>query len=71
MLLIQSRHDGIVEYECAEDFKKRADELGNICELYSVVGERNTHSWYTAGLFFLTRQENKDLDKFYSWIEAL
>ena len=70
-LLIQSRHDGIVEYECAEDFKKRADELGNICELYSVVGERNTHSWYTAGLFFLTRHENKDLDKFYSWIEAL
>ncbi len=70
-LLIQSRHDGIVEYECAEDFKKRADELGNICELYSVAGERNTHSWYTAGLFFLTRQENKDLDKFYSWIEAL
>ena len=71
MLLIQSRHDGLLEYACAGDLKRRADELGNICELYSVAGERNTHSWYTAGLFLLTREENKDIDKFYTWIENL
>ena len=69
MLLIQSRHDGIVEYACAEDFAKRAAELGNACEIYSVQDKKNTHSWYTAGMFLETRKENKGLDKFFTWIE--
>ena len=69
MLLIQSRHDGLLRYECAEDFAARAEELGNTCELYSVEDRKNTHSWYTAGLFLETREENRALDRFYSWIE--
>lgn len=69
MLLIQSRHDGLIEYACAEDFAARAEELGNDCELYSVTDKKNTHSWYTAGMFLETRAENKGLDKFFSWIE--
>ena len=69
MLLIQSRHDGLLEYACAEDFAARAEELGNVCELYSVTDKKNTHSWYTAGMFMETREENKGLDKFFSWIE--
>ncbi len=69
MLLIQSRHDGLIQYECAEDFAERARELGNSYELYTVEDKKNTHSWYTAGLFLETRQENKGLDKFFSWIE--
>ena len=36
MLLIQSRHDGLIQYECAQDFAARAEELGNACELYCV-----------------------------------
>ena len=71
MLLIQSRHDGLIDYACAEDFARRAEELGNACELYSVVDRKNTHSWYTAGLFLETREENRGLDKFFSWIEEL
>lgn len=71
MLLIQSRHDGLIDYACAEDFAQRAREVGNACELYSVEDRKNTHSWYTAGLFLETRAENKGLDKFFSWIEAL
>ncbi len=71
MLLIQSRHDGLLEYACAEDFAKRAQELGNPCELYSVTDKKDTHSWYTAGLFLESREENKALDKYYSWIESL
>jgi len=71
MLLIQSRHDGLIEFACAEDFARRAEELGNTCELYSVVDRKNTHSWYTAGLFLETREENRGLDKFFSWIEEL
>lgn len=69
MLLIQSKHDGLIEYACAEDFAKRAKELGNSCELYSVQDKKNTHSWYTAGMFMEKREENKCLDKFFSWIE--
>ena len=71
MLLIQSKHDGLLQFECAEDFANRARELGNTCEIYSVIDKKNTHSWYTAGLFLETRQENKGLDKFFSWIEEL
>lgn len=69
MLLIQSRHDGLIQYACAEDFAKKARDLDIDCELYEVVDRKNTHSWYTAGLFMEKRQENKALDKFFSWIE--
>ena len=69
MLLIQSRHDGLIDYACAEDFAEKAGRVGNSCELYSVVDRKNTHSWYTAGMFLETREENKGLDKFFSWIE--
>lgn len=71
MLLIQSKHDGLIGYACAEDFAKSAEEVGNICELYSVTDRKNTHSWYTAGMFLESREENKGLDKFFSWIEKL
>lgn len=69
MLLIQSRHDGLLSFACAEDFAKKAKELGNECELYSVTDQKNTHSWYTAGMFLESRDENKGLDRFFSWIE--
>ena len=70
MLLIQSRHDGLIDYACAEDFARRAREVGNACELYSVEDRRNTHSWYTAGMFLETREANRGLDRFFTWIEA-
>ena len=71
MLLIQSRHDGLVGYACAEDFAEKAEKTGNRCELYSVTDRKDTHSWYTAGMFMETREENKGLDKFFSWIEEI
>ncbi len=71
MLLIQSRHDGLLEFGCAEDFADKARTVGNICEIYEVEDKKNTHSWYTAGCFLLSREENKTLDKFMSRIEEL
>ena len=71
MLLIQSRHDGLIDFSCAEEFYKKAISLGITCELYEVVDKKNTHSWYTAGMFLETRAENKGLDKFLSWIENI
>ena len=44
MLLIQSRHDGLIDFSCAEDFYKKAVSLGIACELYGVVKE-NPKSW--------------------------
>lgn len=69
MLLIHSRHDGIVVFGCAEDFAEKAKTVGNKCEIYEVEDKRNTHSWYTAGIFFLNRDENKTLDRFLRFIE--
>lgn len=71
MLLIQSRHDGLIDYSFAEEMRDRAIELGMKCELYEVVDELNTHSWYTAGVFAKTREENKSLDKFFTWVEEV
>ena len=71
MLLIQSRHDGLIDFSCAERLYEKAKSVGNECELYEVVDKKNTHSWYTAGMFLETRNENQGLDKFFSWIEKL
>ena len=71
MLLIQSRHDGLVEFECAEDFMQKSEVVGNKCEIYEVEDKRNTHSWYTAGCFLFSREKDKTLDKFLSWIEEI
>ena len=69
MLLIQSRHDGLIEFECAEDLASKAEMVGNSCEIYEVEDKRNTHSWYTAGYFLFERNESKTLDKYMTWIE--
>lgn len=71
MLLIQSRHDGLIEYSCAEHFYEKAKKLGIECELYTVADQKNTHSWYTAGMFLETREENQSLNQFFSWIEKI
>lgn len=71
MLLIQSEHDGLIEYSCAEHFCEKAKGLGIECELYAVVDQKNTHSWYTAGMFLETREKNQGLNKFFSWIENM
>ena len=69
MFLIQSRHDGLIEFECAEEFAKKASSLGIKNEIYSVEDKKNTHSWYTAGIFLLSREENKTLDRFLKRLE--
>lgn len=71
MLLIQSRHDGLIEYSCAESLYEKAKGLGITCELYTVVDQKNTHSWYTAGMFLETRETNRSLNKFFAWIENI
>ena len=69
MLLIQSRHDGLLEFECAEDFARKAEAVGNKYSIYEVEDKRNTHSWYTAGCFLYGRSEDKTVDRFLSFVE--
>ncbi len=64
MLLIQSKHDGLIEYSCAEKLYEKANHVGNECELFAVADKKNTRSWYTVGMFLETRKENLGLDKF-------
>ena len=40
-------------------------------KMFGVRNKKNTHSWYTAGMFLENRKENKGLEKFFSWIEKL
>ncbi|MBP3604211.1 MAG: alpha/beta hydrolase [Lachnospiraceae bacterium] len=71
MLLIHSKHDGLIDFSMSEKFYERAKELGVECELYEVTDKINTHSAYSAGMFLETRATNKALDKLYSWMEEL
>ena len=71
MLLIQSRHDGLIDYSSAAKMAEKASSLGISCELYPVAGRKDTHSWYTAGMFLEKREDNEDLGKFLGWIESL
>ena len=71
MLLIHSKHDGLVDFSHSEALREKANTLGIKCELYEVEDKRNTHSVYSAGMFLETRMTNKALDKLFSWIEKI
>lgn len=71
MLLIHSKHDGLIDYSQAEAFYEKANSQGIQCELYEVIDKMNTHSAYSAGMFLETRETNKSLDKLFSWIEEI
>ncbi len=70
-LIIHSKHDGVVDYSCARRFFEKALRVGNRCELYTVTDKKNTHTWYTSGMFLETRKENRTTEKFFSWIEKM
>ena len=70
-LLIQSRHDGVINFDCMLKMSKALKDKGNSVELYEVEDKQNTHSFYTAGCFMLDREKNKTIDKIFSFIEKL
>ncbi len=71
MLLIQSRHDGLIGYEQAEKFCARAHELGMDAKVCDVSEKQNTHSAYTAGIFLKERSESETLNMVFEWIESV
>ena len=68
MLIVQSRHDGVIGFEQAEKFYHRALELGYAAELFQVPEARNTHSAYSAGIFLQSFQDSPTLRKVFDWI---
>ncbi|MDO5401363.1 MAG: alpha/beta hydrolase [Eubacteriales bacterium] len=71
MLLIHSRHDGLIDFSMADRFFRKAQSLGLSAELYEVADRQNTHSGYSAGMFLESRAACQALDKLLSWIEAV
>ena len=71
MLLVHSKHDGLIDFSQSEALCAKAQEAGLQCELYEVVDKINTHSAYSAGMFLETRETNQALDKLFAWIEKI
>ncbi len=71
MLIVQSKHDGIIGFEQAEKFVGRAIELGISAELYEVTEKHNTHSLYSAGIFLREENQSPLLNKVFDWIKNL
>ncbi len=69
MLLIQSEHDGIVGFNQAEAFCKKARALKIPSVLYKVTESWNTHSLYCAGVFLKNRNESATLNRFFEFLE--
>ena len=68
MLIIQSKHDGVVGFQQAEKFYKKAITLGISAELCDVLEKQNTHSAYSAGIFLKEPEESSTLCKLFNWI---
>ena len=68
-LLIQSIHDGVINFDCAEKMKKKLDKRNNECELYEVIDKHNTHSFYEAGCFMI--KNDKTLNKLLGYIRDI
>ena len=70
-LLIQSKHDGLINFDCAMKMKTALLKKNNQCELYEVDGRNNTHSFYTAGCFMLKRDKDRTIDKIFNYLNQL
>lgn len=69
--LIQSKHDGLVGYEQADDFYKKSIKLGMKSELYEVTDNWNTHSAYCVGIFLKDKKSSNTLCKVFDMIEKI
>lgn len=69
VLLIQSKHDGIINYDCAVIMKDVLEKNGNDCELYEVIDKHNTHSFYTVGCFVI--KNDQTLNKLLGYIRDI
>lgn len=61
VLVIQSAHDGIVGMAQAKKFCGMAQNLGIRSRLCEVESSKNTHSAYSAGIFFETPETSQTL----------
>ncbi len=69
--LIQSKHDGLVGYEQADDFYKKALELGMDAKRYTVEDAWDTHSLYCVGCFLLEEKESATLKTVFEMLDEI
>lgn len=70
-LLIQSKHDGVVEWDQAMAFHQKSLELGIVSELYEVEDRENTHSAYCVASFLKEKEQSKTLQKVLDFLEKV
>lgn len=68
LLIIQSKHDGIIGYKQALAFFKKAESLQMETEFYEVNESWNTHSAYSAGVFLKDRKDSPTVEKVFAGI---
>ena len=68
-MIIQSRHDGVVEFDQSHKFYQRACELGIPAEFYEVIEKQDTHSAYCAGIFLKEKTDSPTLEKVFETAE--
>ncbi len=71
VFLIQSKHDGLVGYEQADDFYKKALKLGMEAQLYPVADVWDTHSLYCVGCFLQEKETSDTLKTVFEMIEKV
>jgi acetyl esterase/lipase len=71
LFMIQSKHDGLVGWDQAVEFKNKAEENGIPSEIYEVTDAWNTHSAYCAGAFLKKRSESNTLDTAFKMLEKI
>ncbi len=71
VFLIQSKHDGLVGYEQAVDFVKKAESFGMETKLSEVTEKWDTHSLYCVGSCLLDTERSETLKKAMEVIEEI
>ena len=71
MYLIQSDHDGVLDMEHTLVFARKALELNIPVTFYKVTDSKNTHSYYSAGIFFDDLTKSKTLQMVFNYIGQL
>lgn len=70
LLLIQSKHDGIIGFEQAKAFADKAESLHMSIRFYEVQEKQNTHSAYSAGIFLKDRKDSPTLEQVFHELEG-
>jgi len=71
MYLIQSEHDGVVDFRQSLAFARKAMELNIPVTFYRVTDPKNTHTYYSTAVFFDDLRKSHTLQAIFNYLEQL